>query len=409
MGMRAGRVARRALALGLAVAVGMGAGADVSPECGLNGEWAGGGAGCRCRPGWEGRACERLAVAAGGEGSGVAYPPPERLASTSSWGGSVVYDEGDGAFHLFASEFRAGCGLDSWFNNSAVVHAVSAGPEGPYEKVGEVAAPFAHNPRVVRAPGGEYVLYHIHEKCCRGPADMACSLANSEVATCEGGVTPVEVKPTCPLNGTTTDNGHPGYAVSVAWSCDPAGPWERKTILRPSRGLGAAFRVNVDNPAPYIFPDGSALVLVRGWNGRDAYPARRDAIGVAYARHWQGEYTLADAPALEGLEDPFLWRDEATGTFHALFHGMRPGATPEEQREWAGRHAFSRDGFDWRLFPGAAYNSTTYAAAGPRPNKRRERPHLLFRDGRPAYLFTGVVPLGAGDKAFTHIQKLHAG
>ena len=54
------------------------------------------------------------------------------------------------------------CGINSWFTNSAVAHAVATSPFGPFVKAaGEEAAtfpPFATNPTLARGPKDEAVL-----------------------------------------------------------------------------------------------------------------------------------------------------------------------------------------------------------------------------------------------------------
>ncbi len=48
---------------------------------------------------------------------------------------SIIHDEdGDGLYHLFASEISQHCGLHSWESNSQIVHAVSSDLEGTYTR-----------------------------------------------------------------------------------------------------------------------------------------------------------------------------------------------------------------------------------------------------------------------------------
>ena len=61
-----------------------------------------------------------------------------------------------GARSLFAS--RCSCGIDAWTTNSHVVHATSKHAGGPYVRQEEVWPRFAHEPNVVRAPTGEWVM-----------------------------------------------------------------------------------------------------------------------------------------------------------------------------------------------------------------------------------------------------------
>ena len=67
-----------------------------------------------------------------------------READSSSWGGSIVYSEQDSMYHMYPSRMAGHCGLNAWFANSAIVHAVSDTPLGPYAYSSTVIQPFAH-------------------------------------------------------------------------------------------------------------------------------------------------------------------------------------------------------------------------------------------------------------------------
>ena len=55
-------------------------------------------------------------------------------ASLASWGGSVieVADDATWRFHLFATAFVEGCGLNEWLTNGVVIHAVANDALGPF-------------------------------------------------------------------------------------------------------------------------------------------------------------------------------------------------------------------------------------------------------------------------------------
>ena len=50
------------------------------------------------------------------------------------------------------------CGIDAWTTNSHVIHATSRQAAGPYIRQEELWPRFAHEPNVVRAPTGEWVM-----------------------------------------------------------------------------------------------------------------------------------------------------------------------------------------------------------------------------------------------------------
>lgn len=305
-----------------------------------------------------------------------AYPPPDLINGTSSWGGSVVRGD-DGKYHMFAAEMSEGCGLKSWSTNSIVVHAVADAPMGPFERKDVAVQAFAHNPVVARAPDGTWVLWHI-----------GCGAPNRGVLpceTCSGGQT----NKSCPREGEevacTANTTH----VLSAKSLD--GPWValNATIVNP-HGF------NIDNPAPYFFPNGSVLML-----GRDGGSTCR----IITAPSWQGPYRLGPmiGEKQDPVEDPFLYRD-SRGAFHALFHGGKQGGGVLV----SGYHWFSHDGLQWSANSKAAFTTAiNYTDGSSQRFSRRERPHLLFdKQGEPTHLFTGLW-LGLGDKSATHVQALN--
>ena len=69
-------------------------------------------------------------------------------AATASWGGNVVFDDGDGKWHLFFAELLYHCPLKLWGTNSVVSHAVGDSAMGPFVKKEVVQPAFHHNPTI---------------------------------------------------------------------------------------------------------------------------------------------------------------------------------------------------------------------------------------------------------------------
>ena len=91
----------------------------------------------------------------------AAFPPKgPNHTTTSTWGGGVVRDK-KGRYHLFVSEIQQKCGLRSWIWNSAIRHAVSDTPEGPFEPRELVLPHFAHNPKPLLLDDGTWLIYHV--------------------------------------------------------------------------------------------------------------------------------------------------------------------------------------------------------------------------------------------------------
>ena len=60
---------------------------------------------------------------------------------------------------MIASELLHHCGIDSWTSNNRIVHATSRGGV-TFSRRAVVVPAFAHEPNVIRAPSGEWVMYY---------------------------------------------------------------------------------------------------------------------------------------------------------------------------------------------------------------------------------------------------------
>lgn len=442
-------------------------------DCNLNGLCDASTGVCACDAGWTGARCSLLDLVPATDKKAT---HALRLEGTSTWGGSVAYSRTDGRYHMLAAIMEGGCGLDSYEHNSAVVHAVSDTPEGPYtiapskHTLGAAAnyssslvvPPFAHNPTVVQAPNGSWVLYHI-----------GCGMRQKKPYTgCRNGTTPLKPPPqdfasmpgpVLPSTNNYTCSGGYGDPPNVFVTDDLArGPWRMHGLaVRTS-----SWMTHMDNPAPVIHPNGSVLLLARKWAKTSS------TIGVVHAPRWDADgtegpqdvYSLPEKKLdfAHSVEDPFTWVD-SRGNYHAIFHsgcpaqptggwlplawaaparilGCSPGvllccrATTSLGRisfsplrvhaDWVfheppvGRHAFSSDGLHWDLSEEITYNTTVMYVDGTNTTyHRRERPHLLLDDQRrPTHLFNGVTddadqPGYSGfhaDHSFTIVQAIRA-
>ena len=164
------------------------------------------------------------------------------------------------------------------------------------------------------------------------------------------------------------------------------GPWTFQTAFGPNAtGTHPFFPASVDNPSPYFFPNGSVMVMFRSYTRASA--KLHSSIGIARADSWHGPWALPTEPVFAGLEeDPFLWYQAATSSFHALFHDM--GGCKD-----VGCHAFSRDGWQWTLSTTPAYGfGVSFTDGSQTVFSRRERPQLVFdpATGAPTHLINGV-------------------
>eukprot|EP01045_Picozoa_sp_COSAG04_P015379 COSAG04_NODE_1211_length_7719_cov_2.630232_9_plen_783_part_01 len=298
-----------------------------------------------------------------------------------------------------------------------MVHATSRTPAGPFLRQEVIAPVFAHNPTLLALHDGSYALYFINEKCCYPPGkpeEMQCGLSAAKPWQCTNGSSPI----------TDTDRFQCYNPSSVVMhSTSLWGPWSSPVkVLEPEKS-SPFFGYGLDNPAAWQMANGSIRLIFRSGYGPWTFPwatknkGRRDYVGVATSDHWAGPFTISPLPILDHmgdncgscLEDPHIWQSPRTGYWHGLAHGMGPFG------EWGsancGRHFFSRDGERWELSRQIAYTGTIQYASGQNVTyNRRERPHILFADGEPSWLYTAVEQNfskgGQKDYSFTGAQKL---
>jgi len=85
-----------------------------------------------------------------------------------SWGRSVIQDPDTKKFITFAAVFEAGKGLDAWTWNSEIMHLIADTPSGPFKPTtngnksdGVIVGAEVHNPTIIRASNGTYLLFSI--------------------------------------------------------------------------------------------------------------------------------------------------------------------------------------------------------------------------------------------------------
>eukprot|EP00755_Sulcionema_specki_P036574 Sspe_Gene.107207::Locus_85303_Transcript_2_3_Confidence_0.625_Length_1615::g.107207::m.107207 len=316
-------------------------------DCSLNGVCEGGK--CRCDAAWQGQYCETLALL-------PTHPQWGYNASgEGSWGGTALRGD-DGRYHMWGAGFTNGCSVGLWLCNSFIFHAVSDTPLGEYRRREVVVPVFSHEPRVVRAPTGEFVMYYTSSNGslpCAGHAQCKCGTDGTPIPPCDSGRDWGVALPT-----------------KMIWATSPDGPWSNPVEIPQLSPL-------IDtNMSPVILPDGSVVGLFRN----DGPTAN---LHVVRAGYWKdpSSYRESSLPiGSDGPEDPFVWRDHR-GNWHSLHHTY-PFAS--------GTHRFSRTGSGiWLSARGSspAYTPLIQFADGTSHNlTRRERPALVFDH-------TGTTPI----------------
>ena len=210
-------------------------------DCSYNGRCTDDGA-CSCGVGWTGPRCEQLNLQPVSR-SALGYRASDsRGNNVSSWGAPVLWDATSQQWHGWASELLHGCGINAWETNSQIVHIVADSPLGPFARREVVWPAFAHEPDVVRAPNGDWVMmFSAFPYNATGLARVLCK-------NCTDGTTPPPGTPGCPFQrGTPKDLGHKMQQM-LAVAPSPTGPWKAVEVpqLTASWDWNTALTINED-------------------------------------------------------------------------------------------------------------------------------------------------------------------
>jgi len=284
------------------------------------------------------------------------------------WCCAPIYGE-DGKVHVFYSRWPAKYGMGGWISKCEIAHAIADCPEGPYTYIETVLAPrpgyfdatTCHNPHIQYVNGTYYLFY----------------MGNSDSSV---------------------------YTKRIGLAQSPSlyGPWERSDnpILEAGE-TGAWDDCNTTNPAFVSHPNGEAWLYYKSWN-KEAYQNQKGAIranrkyGLAMADKVDGVYKrYTGNPVVDfsihgdnkQVEDAYVYIEN--GKFKMLMRDM--GYFDHE----VGLIFESEDGIHWSEPQIAWFGATAYLEEPPAPKHlkrygRFERPQLLMKDGKPAYLFNAM-------------------
>ncbi|MCD7901398.1 MAG: glycoside hydrolase family protein [Bacteroides sp.] len=284
------------------------------------------------------------------------------------WCCAPIYGE-DGRVHVFYSRWPQKHGMGGWISKCEIAHAVADVPEGPYAYVETILKPrpgyfdatTCHNPHIQCLNGTYYLFY----------------MGNSDGS--------VYTK-----------------RIGLAKSQSLDGPWERsdKPIFEAGKS-GAWDDCNTTNPAFLFHPNGQAWLYYKSWNKQE-YQNQKGTIranrkyGLAVADNIEGEYNRYEGnPVVDfsvhgdnkQVEDAYVYIED--GKFKMLMRDM--GYFDHE----VGLIFESEDGIHWSEPQIAWFGAAAYLEEPPAPKHlkrygRLERPQLLMRKGKPAYLFNAM-------------------
>lgn len=372
---------------------------SVAHACSLNGYLRGDGANatCWCNPGWSGAQCQalRLPKLAGNFATSGSYG---RDPNVTSWGATLVQQASDLSYHLFVTEEQNGCGMTSWKQNSAIIHAVSPAPgAGPFRRVGMVI-PFATNPAVHWDAQAQ--MWRMLVIKTGGPASKQhhCRAGGGETGA-------AQAKLQSPDMAQVQASGEYGNGTNQLYSTPS---------LSQNWSLTAATFPGCNNPTGAVDKAGTAWLLCHNGPGFHLFSAAPGWTAPATSWVEHGNILRTDNGVREGAcEDPSMWIDPSSGAFHVLAHCYSTTSwNGTSDGEYCSAHLFSNQPTNlssWGFTGGATL--APYGFDGTLST--RERPTLtLGADGAPAFLTNGVAALGYNrqekhrDWAFTLIQAV---
>ncbi|EMI43329.1 putative secreted protein [Rhodopirellula sp. SWK7] len=275
-----------------------------------------------------------------------------------NWGMAPIYDE-HGRLHIFNSSipYKGDEGMGYWQQKSIINHYVADSVEGPFELLGTVFSSDQrtyHNPQISKV-GDTYVLVFLWKSVESG------SLQSIGIATAKS------------LDGPWTEN--------------PNNP-----IIRPTPGTPNA--AHASNPSFLVDREGKYRIYYKSMSGRRAFRE----ISMAIADQIDGPYVdCPENPLISyqddqrDIEDPyaFFYRD----TYYMIVEDRmdvasvlsgKPSLRPKPGGNRPGLLFNSKDGIHWER-PEFSYKTDAHYFG--KELSRSERPHILWKDGNPEYLF----------------------
>jgi hypothetical protein len=276
-----------------------------------------------------------------------------------NWCMAPIYDE-EGKLHMFNATIPNN---SSWTRSSKIVHYIADSPEGPYTFVDTTFASDTatfHNPQISKVDD-TYVLVYLW----RGKS--------------------------CP-------NSYQSVAIATAKSLN--GPWKNSPnnpIIKPSNIPGSPNATHASNPTFLVDEDGKYRIYYKSISDRK--PSYR-TISLATADHIEGPWVdHPDNPLITyedlklDIEDPYAFYYK--GTYYmivedrmAVKDALEGHPLPDKEIKRGGNRPGliykSKDGINWGR-PEIGYQTNSYYFN--EELSRTERPHILWKDGKPEYLF----------------------
>jgi hypothetical protein len=278
-----------------------------------------------------------------------------------NWCMAPIYDE-EGKLHIFNSSIPY---AGNWARDSIINHYVADSVEGPYEFIETTFSSDSatyHNVQVSQV-GDTYVLVYL-------------------------------------LKSSSTPNLN--QEIGIATSKSLYGPWEESPhnpVLRASGKMDGANILHASNPTFLKDADGKYRIYYKSMT--DKYlPETHREISLAISDNIEGPYVnysenplISYADAGVDIEDPYAFYykgiyymivEDRRGVKELLEGKAVPGKTDKPGGWRPGLIYKSRDGIDWGE-PEIGFQTNEFYFGAELA--RTERPHILWKDGEPEYLF----------------------
>ena len=275
-----------------------------------------------------------------------------------NWGMAPIYDE-QGRLHIFNSSipYKGEKGMGYWQSKSIINHYVADSIEGPFKLLGTAFSSDQrtyHNPQISKA-GDTYVLVFLWKSVEKG------SLQSIGMATAKSLDGPWTEHKDNPIIRPTAGTPNSAHASNPTFVVDREGKFR---IYYKSMAKGPKFReismaISDKLEGPYVDSPKNPLISYKQF-GRD--------IEDPYAFFYRDSYYMI-------VEDRMDVASALNGepSKNAKNGGNRPGLLFK-----------SKDGIDWGR-PELSYNTDAHYFG--RELSRSERPSILWKDGKPEYLF----------------------
>ena len=277
-----------------------------------------------------------------------------------NWGMAPIYDEA-GKLHIFNSSipYMGSTGMGYWQSKSIINHYVADSVEGPFELVGTAFSSDTatyHNPQISKV-GDTYVLVFLCKPATSG------SLQSIGMATAKSLYGPWTENPNNPIVKPVAGTSNAAHASNPTFLVDRDGKFRiyYKSMSEGSRFREISLAIADELEGPYLDCPSNPLISFK--------EIERD-IEDPYAFFYNDTYYMI-------LEDRMDVAGALSGELEPLKKikngGLRPGLLFE-----------SNDGIHWGR-PELGYDTDASYFGGKL--SRSERPHILWKAGKPEYLF----------------------